>query len=207
MKLLIMGAQGAGKGTAAEKLSIIYNIPTISTGDLFRAAVNSGSSLGKQLKEIMDAGSLVPDNLTLEILKERLAQKDCVNGYILDGFPRTIEQAHLLNGITNIDKVIYLDVDLGIVVDRLAGRRTCPKCSHIHNIKFAGDPDYCSECGTKYVVRSDDTEEAIKKRLDTFVKKTMPIVDYYRSLGKVLEVNANVDPEFTLKQITEGLGK
>lgn len=207
MKLLIMGAQGAGKGTAAEKLSVMYNIPTISTGDLFRGAVKSGSELGLKLKEIMDAGNLVPDELTLQILNNRLAEKDCQNGYILDGFPRTLEQAYLLENIASIDKVIYLDVDMSIIVDRLAGRRTCPKCSHIHNIKFAGDPDYCSECGTKYVVRSDDTEDAIKKRLATFTQKTLPIVDYYRKQGKVLEVNANVDPEYTLKQITEGLGK
>lgn len=207
MKLLIMGAQGAGKGTAAEKLSVIYGIPTISTGDLFRAATSSGSQLGKQLKTIMDAGALVPDDLTLKILQERLMQPDCKNGYILDGYPRTLEQAKMLETIATIDKVIYLDVDLSIVVKRLSGRRTCPKCSHIHNISFAGDPDYCSVCGTKYTVRSDDTEDAIKKRLETFVSKTLPIVDYYKEQGKVLTVNASVSPENTLEQIVKGFGE
>ena len=207
MKLLLMGAQGSGKGTAAEKLSVIYNIPTISIGDLFRAVVKSGSDLGKQLKEIMDAGNLVSDELTVQILNARLAEDDCKGGYMLDGFPRTIEQAYLLEKITKIDKVIYLDVDFNNVIERLTGRRTCPKCNHIHNIKYPGDPENCSICGTKYIIRSDDTAEAINKRLATFAEKTMPIVDYYKNKGLVLTVDANKNPEYTLEQILKGLGE
>lgn len=207
MKLLLMGAQGSGKGTAAEKLSVIYNIPTISIGDLFRAVVKSGSELGKQLKEIMDAGNLVSDELTLQILNARLAEDDCKGGYMLDGFPRTIEQAYLLEKITQIDKVIYLDVDFNNVIERLTGRRTCPKCNHIHNIKYSGDPENCSVCGTKYIIRSDDTAEAINKRLATFAEKTLPIVKYYKQKGLVLTVDANKNPEYTLQQILKGLGE
>lgn len=207
MKLLLMGAQGSGKGTAAEKLSVKYNIPTISTGDLFRAVIKSGSELGNKIKSIIDAGHLVSDELTMQILNARLAEPDCVNGYILDGFPRTMDQAYLLKKITSIDKVIYLDVDFSIVIDRIAGRRTCPNCSHIHNIKYPGDPDYCSVCGTKYIIRADDTEEAIKKRLTTFVEKTLPIVEYYKQKGLVLQVDASLNPEHTLSQIIKGLGE
>ncbi len=207
MKILIMGAQGAGKGTQAETLSKIYNIPTISTGELFRNIVSSGSELGKQIKAIIDAGALVPDDITIVLLKERLANKDCKKGYILDGFPRTLTQAMLLDSITKIDKVVFLDIDFDTVVARIAGRRTCPKCGHIHNINFAGDKNKCSLCGTKYVVRSDDTEESIKKRLETFSKQTLPIVDYYKKQGKVLTVDANKTPATVLEQIVKGLGK
>lgn len=205
MKLLLMGAQGSGKGTAAEKLSKIYNIPTISVGDLFRKVISSGSDLGKQLKEIIDAGNLVSDELTTQILNARLSEDDCRNGYILDGFPRTMNQAILLENITDIDKVVFLDVNFDIVIERITGRRTCPKCNHIHNIKYLGDPEFCSICGTKYIVRSDDTEQAVKKRLQTFAEKTLPIIDYYKSQGLVLSVDASQNPEHTLKQILEGL--
>lgn len=205
MKLLLMGAQGSGKGTAAEELSRIFNIPTISTGELFREVISSGSQLGQQLKEIIDAGNLVSDDMTLQILNVRLSENDCKNGYILDGFPRTINQAYLLEKITTIDKVVFLDVNFDIVIERIAGRRTCPKCNHIHNIKYLGDLDICSICGTKYVVRSDDTEQAVKKRLQTFAEKTLPIIDYYKNQGLVLTVDASKNPEHTLKQILEGL--
>ncbi len=205
MKLLLMGAQGSGKGTAAEKLSKIYNIPTISVGDLFRQVIASGSDLGKQLKEIIDAGNLVSDELTTQILNARLSEDDCKNGYILDGFPRTMNQAFLLEKITDIDKVVFLDVNFDIVIERITGRRTCPNCNHIHNIKYLGDPDFCSICGTKYIVRSDDTEQAVKKRLQTFAEKTLPIVDYYKKQGLVLTVDASKNPEHTLKQILKGL--
>ena len=207
MKLLIMGPQGSGKGTVARELSKILNIPTISTGDLFRNIINSGSELGKKLKSIMDAGPLVPDDLTEDILKQRLAEKDCRKGYILDGFPRSISQMQLLKKITQVDKVLYLDVDYDTVIDRIGGRRTCPKCGYIHNIKFAGDPENCSQCGTKYVTRSDDTEEAIKKRLETFQQQTIPVVEYFRKKNLVIDIDASKDPEHTLKQILKGLGK
>lgn len=174
---------------------------------MFRSVIASGNELGQQLKTIIDAGNLVPDELTLKILKERLAQDDCKNGYILDGFPRTIEQARLLENIAKVDKVIFLDVDFSIVIERITGRRTCPKCNHIHNIKYSGDPDYCSVCGTKYIVRSDDTEEAIKKRLATFTEKTLPIVDFYKQKGLVVTVDSGKTPEYTIEQIMEALEK
>lgn len=207
MKLLLMGVQGSGKGTAAEKLSEIYNIPTISVGDLFREVISSGNELGKQLKEIIDAGNLVSDDLTAQILNARLNEEDCKDGYILDGYPRTMNQAILLKQITDIDKVVFLDVNFDIVTDRILGRRTCPKCNHIHNLKYPGDPEFCSICGTKYIVRSDDTESAVKKRLQTFAEKTLPIVDYYKNQGLVITVDASKNPEHTLKQIIEGLKK
>lgn len=205
MKLLIMGAQGSGKGTQCEELTKIYNIPAISTGDLFRGIIATGSELGKKVKTIIDAGALVPDETTVEVLKDRLSKSDCQNGFILDGFPRTMEQAKLLEGITQIDKVIYLNIETKTAIERIGGRRTCPNCSHIHNINYPGDPEYCSVCGTRYVVRDDDTEESILKRLQTFKEKTLPIVDYYRSKGLVIEINANINKEYALNQITEGL--
>ena len=207
MKLLLIGAQGSGKGTAAEELSKIYNISTISTGDLFRAEVSSGSILGNKLKLFMDAGALVPDDLTVEVLSERLKQDDCKNGYILDGFPRNLQQAKLLDKITKIDMVVFLDVSFDIVLKRIAGRRTCPNCKHIHNLRYPGDPNFCSVCGTKYIIRTDDTEAAIKQRLNTFTEKTMPVVEYYKRKGLVLSVDAGHTPEYTLNQIIKGLGK
>lgn len=205
MKLLIMGPQGSGKGTAAEELSKIYKIPTISTGDLFRKEISQKTELGQTAKQIMDSGNLVPDELTLKILNNRLKESDCKNGYILDGFPRTMNQAHLLDDIAKIDKVIFLEVDRDIVIERIGGRRTCPNCGHIHNIKFAGDPEKCSVCGTKYIVRADDTREAIEKRLNIFSVQTLPIIQYYKQKGLVLSIDASQTPEHSLKQIIEGL--
>lgn len=195
MKLLIMGPQGSGKGTQAEKISSLYSIPTISTGDLFREEIANGSSLGKKIKSIIDKGGLVPDDITINILSNRLSSNDCKKGYILDGFPRTIEQAELLDKLTDIDKVIYLSLADNFVIERISGRRSCPKCHHVHNINFPGDSIHCAICGTKYIIRDDDKPDAIQKRLETFHQKTEPILDYYKKFGKVIEIDAKDTPE------------
>ena len=176
-------------------------------GDLFRKEIATGSAFGKEIQTLINAGNLVPDELTIKVLNSRLKEKDCKNGYILDGFPRTMNQTKLLEKIANIDKVIFLNVDFDIVFDRIGGRRNCPKCGHVHNIKFAGDPEKCSVCGSKYIIRADDTREAIEKRLAIFESQTLPIVDYYRQKKLVLDVDAGGSPENSLEQILKGLAK
>ena len=205
MKLLIMGPQGSGKGTQAEKISSLYKIPTISTGDLFREEIASGSSLGKKIKAIIDKGGLAPDDITINVLRNRLNNDDCKKGYILDGFPRTIEQAKLLENFANIDKVIYLSLKDSFVIERISGRRSCPKCHHVHNINFPGDPVHCAMCGTNYIVRDDDKPEAIQKRLETFHQKTEPILDFYKQSGKVVVIDASANPDEVYNQILKNL--
>ena len=205
MKLLIMGPQGSGKGTQAEKISSLLNIPTVSTGDLFREEISSGSSLGKKIKAIIDEGKLAPDDITIKLLGNRLKNDDCKKGYILDGFPRTIEQAKLLDNFTEIDKVIYLSLDDNFVIERISGRRSCPKCHHVHNISFPGDPIHCALCGTKYIIRDDDKPEAIAKRLETFHQKTEPILNYYAKANKVVVIDASKSPNEVYNQIVKNL--
>lgn len=205
MKLLIMGPQGSGKGTAAEELKKQFNLATISTGDLFRNAIKNRTELGKMVEPIINAGKLVPDEITIAMLQERLEKDDCKSGWLLDGFPRTLNQAKELLKIANIDKVIYLDVDKNTILDRISGRRTCPACGHIHNIKYSGDPNNCAVCGEKYVVRDDDKPEAIEKRLKTFEEQTLPAKKYFEQMGLVLDVDASKNPDYTMQQILKGL--
>ena len=205
MNLLIMGPQGAGKGSICEALKQQFGMATISTGDMFRTAIKNQTKLGKIVEPIINAGHLVDDNLTIAILKDRLKEKDCKNGWILDGFPRTLTQAKELDQFAKIDKVIYLDVDYNIIIDRISGRRTCPACGHIHNIKYPGDQLYCSICKTKYIVRDDDKPEAIKKRLDTFEKQTIPAKNYFEEKGLVLKVDASKSLDLTIEQVIKGL--
>lgn len=188
MKLILLGAPGAGKGTQAEKISEAYSIPTISTGNLLRAAVADKTELGLKAKDFMDKGSLVPDELVISLLKERLAQADCANGFILDGFPRNVQQAQTLDELgVEIDKVISLEVDDEEIVSRLSGRRVCLKCGATYHVEFKAPvkDGVCDKCGEPLIIRDDDKTETVMKRLDTFHVQTEPLKEYYLATEKL----------------------
>lgn len=206
MRIVLLGAPGSGKGTQAQKLIDKYNIPQISTGDLLRAAVSSGTELGKQAKTFMDAGQLVPDEVVLGMIEERLAQEDTKNGYILDGFPRNIPQAEALDQLLSkleqpLNGAILINVDFDILVKRITGRRTCQDCGQVYNIYTSPseqDPQ-CDKCGGNLHHRSDDNEETISNRLKVYEEQTRPLVDYYSTQGIVhsIEGLGEIDDIFT----------
>lgn len=190
MKLILLGAPGAGKGTQAQKLVEKYSIPQISTGDLLRAAVADGTELGKQANEYMTAGKLVPDEVVIGLTEERLKKEDTANGFILDGFPRTVPQADKLGEITDIDAVVNIDVDTSILVDRLTGRRTCKNCNSMYHMVFnpPKQEGVCDSCGGELYQRADDNTETVKSRLETYNENTAPLIDYYRGKGLLKDV-------------------
>ncbi|MBU2560121.1 adenylate kinase, partial [archaeon] len=177
MKLILLGAPGAGKGTQAQKLVENYKIPQVSTGDLLRAAVAEGTELGKKANEFMTAGKLVPDEVVIGLIEERLKKDDTANGFILDGFPRTVPQADKLGEITEIDSVVNIDVDTSILLDRLTGRRTCKKCNNMFHMVFNPPKaeGVCDSCGGELYQRADDNTETVKSRLDTYNNNTAPL--------------------------------
>ncbi|MHA1992989.1 MAG: adenylate kinase [Candidatus Hodarchaeales archaeon] len=183
MKLIVLGAPGSGKGTQAKFITQKHQIPQISTGDLLRDAVKRETVLGIKAKEFMNTGNLVPDAIVLDLLKERLMKDDSSKGFILDGYPRNIAQANELVKITDIDLVININVDYGLLVQRITGRRTCKECGAIFHIEF--NPPLkegsCDKCSGELFQRSDDTEETVKKRLNTYENQTKPLIDYYSS--------------------------
>jgi len=193
MKLILLGAPGAGKGTQAKKIVKEFAIPQISTGDILRRAVSDGTPLGKEAKKYMEAGRLVPDELVIGIMKERLHQDDCSNGFILDGFPRTVEQARALEGFTEIDAVLNIDVDFNSLVERITGRRSCPECGAVYHIKFNPPKveGICDICGSRLVQREDDREETVRKRLEIYTEQTSPLIDYYAERGLLRTVDGN----------------
>ena len=197
MRLILLGAPGAGKGTVAKQLTAIDGSVQISTGDILRAAVKDGTELGKQAKAYMDAGDLVPDELIMGIMKERLKEDDCQKGFLLDGFPRTIPQAVQLKDLLEdidieLDAAVNLDVPRDVILDRLTTRRTCVDCGAIYNVKSMPPKQegVCDKCGGEVVQRDDETEEAISNRLDVYNEKTAPLVDFYRGEGMLMDVNA-----------------
>lgn len=206
MKVLIFfGPPGAGKGTHAKEISEILNIPHISTGDIFREAVKNETSLGKKVKEYLDAGKLVPDDLVWEVVKERITKKDCSYGFILDGYPRTITQAeYLKNFLPDAEmKVIYLKVSDELVIKRLTSRRVCRNCGAIYNL-ISMPPkknNKCDFCGEDLYQRSDDTEEVIRKRLDAYYKESQVLLEYYKKEGILYEVNGEKDKEIVTQEI------
>ncbi len=188
MNLILLGAPGAGKGTQAVQIAQKYSIPHISTGDIFRKNIKEKTPIGLKAKEYIDRGQLVPDEVVVEIVKQRLCEDDCKNGYLLDGFPRTIAQATELDKITNIGTVINIDVDLEKLMQRLTGRRVCADCGEsFHISSFTGDK--CSKCGGSVIQRDDDKEETVRARLDVYVKQTAPLIDYYKNCGKLVSVD------------------
>lgn len=196
MKLILLGPPGAGKGTQAKMLTDKFTIPQISTGDILRSAVKDGTLMGKKAKEYMDAGGLVPDDVVVGIVRERLQEEDCLNGFILDGFPRTVAQADalqicLFDMNKELDRVISLDVDAEALVERLTGRRTCKDCGRGYHVKF--DPSsvsgVCDFCGGSLFQRDDDQEETIRKRLQVYADQTAPLINYYQRAGVLIQLD------------------
>ena len=189
MKLILLGAPGAGKGTQAEIISEKYNIPTISTGNIIRAALKNGTEMGLKAKSYIDAGNLVPDDVVIGIIKERLAESDCQNGYILDGFPRTIPQAEALDELGFvIDTALSIEVADSEIVKRMSGRRVCEKCGASYHTEYKkpAKEGVCNLCEGNLVIRKDDEPETVKNRLDVYHEQTEPLKDYYRNCGKLL---------------------
>ena len=191
MKLVIFGPPSAGKGTQAQKLSQKYNIPQVSTGDLLRKAVAEGTPLGKKVKSYLEQGKLGPDNLIVELIKDRVSKPDARNGYLLDGFPRTMGQAKELEKMTDIDLVLNIVVDMEMLVERAVGRRGCPKDGSVYHIKFNPPKKdmVCDKCGGPLVQREDDKEETVRKRLQVYQEQTAPLIEYYRKKGKLVDID------------------
>lgn len=203
MKIILLGAPGSGKGTLAKQMTKYYHIPQISTGDMFRACVKEESDLGKKVKSIMESGALVPDEVTIEIVKERLSKDDCKNGFILDGFPRTINQAKALENISQIDRVILVDLDSEIIIERLSSRRTCPNCGEIYSLSEL-ENQVCKKCNSNLIQRDDDKPETIKHRLEVYEKSTAPLINFYSD--KLVKVSSSGTPLETFEQVKTFLG-
>ncbi len=187
MYLVFLGAPGAGKGTQATKVCEKYNIPHISTGDILRANIKAGTALGVEAKGYIDKGLLVPDEVVIGLVKQRLTESDCHKGFLLDGFPRTIEQAKALNDFAKISCAVNLIVDEKLVVDRIAGRRMC-KCGESYHISWY-DKDVCAKCGEKLYQRDDDKEDTVKARLEVYNAQTAPLIEYYSNMGILKDVD------------------
>ena len=211
MKIIMLGAPGAGKGTQAKMLADRFGIPHISTGDIFRMNIKEGTELGKKAKAYMDAGGLVPDELTVDLVLDRIGKDDCAKGYILDGFPRTLNQAEKLTEALaesgNIDFAVNVDVPDEAIVIRMSGRRVCPSCGatyHIVNIpsKVEG---ICDRCGSELIQRADDSAETVQKRLAVYHEQTQPLIDYYRGLGLEVEIDGTQEMDKVFQDIVDRL--
>ena len=196
MKIVMLGAPGAGKGTQAIKIADKYDIPHISTGDIFRANIKGGTELGQKAKSYIDKGELVPDEVTIGMLLDRIAQDDCKNGYVLDGFPRTIPQAESLTEALKsqgdkIDFALNIDVPDEAIIERMSGRRACPKCGATYHIVYAAPKteNICDKCGTELIIRSDDKPETVKDRLNVYHQQTEPLIAYYKAAGVLREID------------------
>ena len=205
MKLIFLGPPGAGKGTQALGVSSSLNIPHISTGDMFRSAIKNETPTGLEAKRYMDAGQLVPDSVVIAMVKERLAMDDCANGYLLDGFPRTVEQAEALKDISEPDAVVNIDVPDELLMDRLTGRRVCPKCAGTFHISKLADPTICPVCGDALIHRNDDKPETIANRLSVYHAQTAPLIGYYTDNGKIRTIVGDKKPEDVQKAILSAL--
>lgn len=205
MNLILMGAPGAGKGTQSAKIAEKYQIPTISTGDILRRAIKEGTELGLKAKSFMDAGKLVPDEVVIGIIKDYLATDACKNGFILDGFPRSLPQAEALDAMgVRIDAVVSIEVPDGAIVERMSGRRVCA-CGASYHVKYNPPKvaDVCDNCGAALYVRADDNAETVQKRLSTYHETTEPIADYYAAKGKLLRIDGQGEVEnITVKILT-----
>lgn len=211
--LVLLGPPGAGKGTQASRIVAEYGIPHVSTGDILRAAVKNQTPMGLEAKKYMEAGELVPDSVVIGIVKDRLKEPDTANGFLMDGFPRTIPQAEALDSALDeldraITKVIVLLVDEELLVERLTGRRICRNCQRPYHVLFNRPitKDVCDECGGELYQRADDSEETVRNRLDVYRKQTEPLVDYYDQQGVVLRVDGAQDPEKVFDDIRVALG-
>ncbi|MBQ9550243.1 MAG: adenylate kinase [Lachnospiraceae bacterium] len=210
MKIIMLGAPGAGKGTQAKRIAEKYGIPHISTGDIFRANIKNGTELGKEAKKYMDEGQLVPDELTVRILLDRVADQDCKNGYVLDGFPRTIPQAEVLTKELEklgekVDFAIDVDVPDENIINRMSGRRACLKCGATYHLKYLkpAKDGICDKCGSELVLRDDDKPETVKKRLGVYHEQTQPLIDYYTKAGVLHTVDGTKEPDEVFEAIVE----
>ncbi|MCI8982898.1 MAG: adenylate kinase [Hungatella sp.] len=213
MKIIMLGAPGAGKGTQAKKIAAKYQIPHISTGDIFRANIKGGTELGMKAKTFMDQGMLVPDEITIGMLMDRIHEADCANGYVLDGFPRTIPQAESLTKALKdmgeaIDYAVNVDVPDENIVSRMGGRRACVSCGATYHVEFNAPKKegICDTCGEKLVLRDDDKPETVQKRLNVYHDQTQPLIDYYAKAGVLREVDGTKNMEEVFNDITAILG-
>lgn len=207
MKIVLLGPPGAGKGTQAKSISNRYSIPHISTGDIFRKNISENTPLGIEAKSFMDNGQLVPDEVTINMVKERLKEDDCRSGYLLDGFPRTVSQAEALESFLqerneSLNTALLIDVPSDFILERMTGRRVCPSCGASYHVKFNPTVDgKCELCGTEVVQRKDDTEETVKERLDVYKEQTQPLIDFY----KEKELLSVVDGTKAINEVFENI--
>ncbi len=214
MKIIMLGAPGAGKGTQAKQIAEKYHIPHISTGDIFRANIKNGTQLGKEAKKYMDQGMLVPDELTTNLLVDRIKNADCENGYVLDGFPRTIPQAECLDQALAkmddaVDYAINVDVPDENIIRRMSGRRACLSCGATYHIQYHPPKadNTCDVCGSQLVLRDDDKPETVKKRLEVYHGQTQPLMDYYAAKNILIQVDGTQDIEKVFADIVQVLGE
>ena len=205
MNIILLGAPGAGKGTQASKIADYYNLPHISTGDIFRDNIKNQTPIGLLAKTYIDDGKLVPDEETCQIVEERLTHDDCKNGYMLDGFPRTVVQAEALDKLENIDLVINIDVDEELLMDRLCGRRVCKDCGESYHVSRLNGAVTCERCGGELYQRKDDNPETVRKRLAVYHAQTAPLIDYYTKKALIFNVESSSTPEKVFEKISAKL--
>lgn len=205
MNIILLGAPGAGKGTEASKIVDTYKLPHISTGDIFRENIKNETPIGLQAKSYIDKGLLVPDEVTCKIVEERISREDCKNGYMLDGFPRTIAQAEALDKITKLDLVINIGVDHSLLLNRLCGRRVCKDCGESYHVSRLNGETKCARCGGDLYQRKDDNPETVQSRLDVYNAQTAPLIEYYEKKGILFNVCGDGSPEEAHEQVTKKL--
>ena len=213
MKIILLGPPGAGKGTQAKSISNRYSIPHISTGDIFRKNISENTPLGIEAKKYMDNGQLVPDEVTINMVKDRLQDDDCKNGYLLDGFPRTVSQAEALQKFIEdrnekLDSALLINVPRDFILERMTGRRVCPSCGASYHVKFNPAKDgKCELCGSEVIQRKDDTVETVQERLDVYEKQTQPLIDYYREKNLLSQVDGTKAINEVFESICDVLSK
>ena len=203
MNVILLGPPGAGKGTQAIRIAEKYHIPHISTGDIFRKNIKEQTPIGVVAKSYIDKGQLVPDDVVIEIVRQRLAKPDCKAGYLLDGFPRTVPQAEALNGFTKVDTVLNLNIDLDLLMKRLTGRRICAACGESFHVAFIGNAKACPKCGGELIQRADDNEETVNNRLTTYTNLTEPLIAYYKKAGVLKNIKADGTVEEVFSEIVK----
>ena len=207
MNIILLGAPGAGKGTLASKISDKFQLPHVSTGDIFRENIKNQTPIGLLAKSYIDKGQLVPDEVTCKIVEERIAREDCAGGYMLDGFPRTLAQAEALDKITNVDLVINIDVDFSLLMGRLCGRRVCKNCGESYHVSRLNGETSCAKCGGELYQRKDDNPETVQSRLDVYNAQTAPLIDYYTKKGLIFDVDGSTTPEYVFEKVSEKLNE
>jgi adenylate kinase len=205
MKLIFLGPPGAGKGTQAERIAERFQIAHLSTGDMLRAEIRNATPLGAAAKAYIDRGELVPDSVIIDMVRERIARDDCKNGFLLDGFPRTVVQAEALNAITDIDYAVNIDVPSERLVARISGRRMCPDCGAAYHVSMYAEPT-CRKCSGKLYQRDDDREETVMNRLKVYTEKTAPLIAFYEAAGKLVTVDGDANVDTVTESILKGLG-